>query len=279
MPKSEQIDVRAEYIDVAALLKTKPKRKKKNEVPPPFIPYANPLLLFSGGMDSTYMLWKALETGPVHTLYAFGGQSVIKEHAEKKARDRIMNYMAKHRPFPILSDDEIKIRGVVQCPTDAWEQPYSWFMAALQSIHPTRMSEVQIGTVLNDDGAPYCGRLQVAWENLLRVIYPQNATVPLLKFPQWNLLKTQIYNELPEALRKMTWVCEVPLWKRERAVPCGCCKPCKTAALTKHYAENGVYPPRWQVHHRRFIAWQEVQGIDTSLPLPSSLLRDKPDNA
>jgi 7-cyano-7-deazaguanine synthase in queuosine biosynthesis len=189
-----------------------------------------PLLLFTGGLDSTYMLYRALQDGPVDTLYIPGVVGPDKEDAEHAARTRILSWLHKNAPHPVRQNITTEPFPLGDHRLLTLVQPVAWLFATLKVVDPRLHSEVQLGYVITDQAATFHHEILGAWNNLNTL--SKHEPVPM-RFPLLTRQKTWIHESLPEPLRKLTWTCEFPMKKRptaKRWTPCGRCLTCLEAA-------------------------------------------------
>lgn len=183
-----------------------------------------PLLLFSGGLDSTFNLWCRLERTPVDVLYAFGGQSGIKAEAEKKARQRLMELLHKTTRFKVRKEIEAIPMDLLGMPGPVGlSQPPAWLFAALKHVDPETHSSVEIAYVLGDDALMMRHEIQAAWDNLCLVA--KGVKVPLT-FPLMRTTKQWVLKHMTAELLEAVWVCEKPKRVKRKPVACGTCHPC-----------------------------------------------------
>lgn len=191
-------------------------------------PAKYPLLLFSGGMDSTYMLDLALVKSHVYTMYVDGGQGPDKVTQEKKARVDIFNSLLKC-DNKVLGDFTLNDFSKLQM-TDAakftkFKQPIPWLLAALYKTDPIYISEVQIGYTL-DDAMFVLSEIKDLWNAAWKITHTEDL-VPL-KFPLIDLMyeKREVIRFSNQELISKTWVCELPASKGKIYKPCGKCPAC-----------------------------------------------------
>jgi len=183
-----------------------------------------PLILFSGGLDSTYLVSQLLTSGPVDVLYVNGGQCKEKMHLELEARDKLIEKMNSYYPHKIQGQYEL-IDPVYlhDGQNKKWIQPNAWIQGAYRVLKKDRHDSVQVAYVC-DDGANFGSMLptlQEQWAATLKLGY-EGEHVPL-KFPLLNMGKLNILEDIDKRLLNDIWVCEMP--KDSKA--CGCCNPCK----------------------------------------------------
>lgn len=190
-----------------------------------------PLLLVSGGLDSTYMLQEALLQSHVDVLYVEAGQCVKKVQAEKLARAAIFGKLIERTE--VLPEDqryhirnylEYKAVSFVDAPALVASQSPVWLIAALYHFDPSIHSEVRIAYVMGDDALIYRHEMQKAWENLC--LLTKGVAIPMV-FPLMGWRKEHILQRVMPYLLEFVWVCELPQWKGNTIVACHRCRPCK----------------------------------------------------
>lgn len=190
-----------------------------------------PLLLFSGGLDSTYMLRTALMETDVDVLYIDCGQCKNKIQAESISRTAILRWMDDHA---MLVEDEKRHRvrrtfdytGVsyADAPNMMSSQAPVWLIGALYHFDPSIHSEVRVAYVMGDDALIYRHEMATAWENLC--LLAKGVSVPLV-FPLMGWRKSTILKYIQPDLLDLIWVCELPTWVGTTLTPCHKCIPCK----------------------------------------------------
>lgn len=193
-----------------------------------------PLILFSSGLDSTYLVHEALKTGNVHLLYVVGNFYDKKREMELTAREKIKQYFIDNpnSEYRILSDTILQFEmgdtyhafnGV------SLSQPAMWLFPAMCHYKSGLHTSVQIAYVKNDLIIPFLDNLKTAWDALTKTI--KFRQIPLL-FPVAHVDKKDSYNSLPVALRDLVWVCDTPMVDGNRnPVECKRCGPCRRRAL------------------------------------------------
>jgi 7-cyano-7-deazaguanine synthase in queuosine biosynthesis len=190
-----------------------------------------PLLLFSGGLDSTTMLYAALQESDVDVLFCDCGQHAQKIQAERLARRNIIRWMNEERVvesgkerFHVVHEFNYSGVNFASAPSMRSTQSVPWLVAALYHCDPCCHSEVRIGYVMGDDALIYRHEIQEAWRNLC--LFSKTDAVPL-EFPLLHYRKEQLLKWLPADLLDLIWVCETPKWRGMEIVACGHCKPCE----------------------------------------------------
>ena len=203
-----------------------------------------PLVLFSGGADSTAVLQYRLENGACDILIADSSVGELKLIAEERARTSIIEYLNRQDCTVGRILKTYDLRTSLKIPVSRhWplQQMPVWFMAALTTLDPDRHSMVDVGYVLGDDAQGSLDKLETLWNMAVDLFLgpmwdsQKGRYVPLnipLVFPFRYSDKKSIYKRLGSDLFHLTWSCECPICpskdKQEQIEPCGDCKPCKT---------------------------------------------------
>lgn len=193
-----------------------------------------PLLLYSGGMDSTLML--ALETHDgkkVDTLYVDGSQAVDKIQMEFRARAGAMQALEEHYKKPVVRFSyEHRVIRPVNTNHQGFSQLLPWFTAAMDYADPQRHSAVLMGYVAGDQMVSQLHHIEAAWNALFMAI---SQTIVPIKFPLKFATKREIYESLTNhypMLKDHYWYCENPAFKlvdghaTTSLVPCQRCASC-----------------------------------------------------
>jgi len=202
-----------------------------------------PLLLFSGGADSTVQLRQLLQHTPADVLYVKSSQHPLKIEMELKQQDAIITELEKTTHFRVRE----RYRPEVKAPINGnhmFQQVLPWMMGALATFNPRLHSEVQMAYLIGDDIMVHKAELMEAWKQLTTMLYgePVKLVLPLMYYR-----KQAVYRELTPELRKLIWVCELPVeegkGKRRKVVACKTCPACKTQTL------QSIEALHIEVHH------------------------------
>lgn len=189
-----------------------------------------PLLLFSGGNDSTLMLMNALQKSDVYTLYVDCCQHEEKVQMELKARSEIFKILLKQGEHLVLTDHGIKelreLNGTYGSFME-FRQTLPWIIGAVYIADPYRVSEVQIGYILGDDITIKLDTIKKLWKQIWKLVNGNKPVIPL-RFPliEKGFRKTDVLRALPKNLLLKTWVCELPVKDNNITKPCGACPAC-----------------------------------------------------
>ena len=195
-------------------------------------------ILFSGGLDSTYLVWKNLTEGnEVQPIYVEIENNRTKTIMEKNRTKLLVKEFDKEFPNKIRDVKHIlKVNVDAQEDSLYFKQVPVW-MLAIVFAQDLNVDEIQIGYVANDDAIGYLQDIQnvyKAYEPLMRYLKP--LAFPLSKKPKFDMAR-----ELPENYRKFIFSCEyATIIGSETAEfieyePCCDCVPCS------HALQNGYY--------------------------------------
>lgn len=184
-------------------------------------------ILWSGGVDSTYLVYKNLLLGnnvALITVTLSYGTTLMME-AEKIARANLLiefqNMFARKL---ITTRDAGNFPGYSSVVSLAHSGlPPIWIMGAVYASND--LDEIQLGYVSKDRAVSYLEDIK----NLYYSYQPfVGGKLPRLKFPLTKIDKGDIHSKLPKALLKHTWWCEFPISTGGGYIPCLKCNSCKT---------------------------------------------------
>lgn len=203
------------------------------------------LLLFSGGLDSTYSLYRLLQEGKgVDLLYADGGQHPHKRAAEEIARKEVLTRLSHH--LKITSEFKTwEPRSTIKfgnSPSVGFSQVPAWLIASLEIVDPAIHDEVIVSYVAGDQAVAVLNDMRDAWYYLWRVAKVSSAALVPLNFHLVYMTKEDIVNQLPQEIVEATWVCETPIVSSDDYLPCGACPACKRRSrlFLIHEHETGI---------------------------------------
>lgn len=186
-----------------------------------------PLVMFSGGLDSTMMLSRMLKETQVDVMYVSGPQGTAKSRKEEEARAAILLWMDNNRPYPVRSVIDFRLpEGDMQRGTK-YGQVLPWLYGGMATANGRQHTSLAIGYVMGDDITEHLVNLEKAWDLLSNVSKSEPVK---LTFPLRNTTKQQLLQEIPSDLYKLIWYCEIP--KEGKA--CGRCEACLTHAAELH---------------------------------------------
>lgn len=193
------------------------------------------LIPWSGGMDSTYLVYKAIMAGcEVTTAYYEIENNSIKVKAELKARNEMMDYFrtlaSEHGTRYYDRGTIFKMNtggGFNISPIGVFSQTPLWVLAS--AYYAADYDCVAMGFVQGDE--------TISWQKeyihlfdaykKIRRDFTEPSKVKLI-FPISRTKKDAIHYLLPIELKYKTWTCEDPINIENSLYECGCCLPCKT---------------------------------------------------
>ena len=204
-------------------------------------------VLFSSGLDSTYLVWKNLKEGNVVTpVYFEINNNENKTIMEKNRIELLIKEFNNDTELKSkINDIKYAINVGVQVYNDKlfFKQIPIWLLG-LVYIQGLDVDEIQIGYVCNDDAIPYLNdikKIYKTYQSISEKLLPLN--FPLIKYKKW-----QIIRELPSQYKKLIFTCENPRidesTKEDTIIqytPCCNCVPCKSI-ISSNYYETGEFP-------------------------------------
>ena len=195
-------------------------------------------VLFSGGLDSTFLIWKNLKDGNTVVPFYFEIENNQKKPMLEKNRIELL-YNEFNKEF----DGKIEpIKYVLKIlVTDFsnnlfFKQIPIWILGMLFSDQKG-LSEIQFGYVMNDDAISYLDDIKKIYKSYSTIT---DTLVPIT-FPLRKWKKCAILEDLPENYRNLVVSCENPiLIGNEDAEilkykPCGHCVPCQHILDSDNY--------------------------------------------
>lgn len=259
-----------------------------------------PLIVFSGGLDSTCVLDRAMsEYKYVETMYVIGNQHPNKSAIELDRRREIEKILKKKHPdCTIVKDTVFDMNTAIRMfpPVDGkLDQVTTWLYAAMYIANGTKHNEVQMGYLYSDSSSVFHRDMQKAWDILMNVTkhHPIPLKFPIEKFGKREVVRYMSLDE-PE-LFNVAWWCEDPNTKEQADdhilfEECGHCVPCQTmqqqfllCAIRKygHTSElenlriGEFYQKRTHKHMTKTMTGASVREL-VELILPSPPLLVKP---
>lgn len=181
-------------------------------------------IFFSGGVDSTYMAWKALKDGhDISLVYVDILNNGAKPDREKKQAGLIITELNKEFKTHLNLEIIGRYEGIGV--NFGLPQAALWAFNAAMCM-PDKNTEVWIGYVMNDDAISYLADINKAYKAFESL--NGGRTVPKLKFPLYKTCKQEIRSQLPGNYLELTISCEAPrIARHEEYYDCGNCAACK----------------------------------------------------
>jgi len=222
------------------------------------------LLLFSGGLDSTYLLYKNLKEGnKVYCIYMSIKNNRLKPEMEIESLQSIIK----------VFEEEFKTKIPLQINNITIASPGELLLFKQLPIHVLSIimsleynfNEVQIGYCMNDDMISYLEDLKKLYISYQPFI---EKDLPLITFPLFKISKQMMLHDLPESVRGLVFSCENP---KEHLKPCGDCIPCITYNFLRiKYSLNYIY----EQYTRLFPVYQITHSHSLSTYMKSKKLTD-----
>jgi len=185
-------------------------------------------ILWSGGLDSTYLIYKnLLEGNTVYAYYIEINNNINKVIKEKEAMESLTKLFidkygtAFDNRGTLVYIDVNTLYG--NCLI--FSQMPIW-ITALQFIG--NVDEIQIGYCMNDDAISYLDDIKNIHHSFSSI---KTKEIPI-SFPLSKIKKEEELNFLPEEYKKLIWYCENPINN----------KPCHECCSCKRYNSIGFIP-------------------------------------
>lgn len=233
-------------------------------------------VLFSGGLDSTYLIWKNLKEGnEVYPIYIEIGNNIYKSILEKNRIDLL--YRKFEEEFDVNGEFDYQTRihradyGLkvdVNSHGDGlmFKQMPIWLFGMVFQCG-NKLDEIQIGYVMNDDAISYINDIQKIYKSYQSI---SDKLIPL-KFPLVKTSKYQMAAELPPQYFELVVSCENPriVGSEEAPIveyePCCECDACKKIIATKYYG-RGSFPKYYENaildKYARELHWKGFKILD-----------------
>ena len=189
------------------------------------------LCLFSGGIDSTGVLYKLLTSQEYmrYSIHSHFIKIINRENrhiAETRAVESCVAWLKENcRSFTYTENlmDFSSFKNFL-----LWDSDITFFMAAeIIAASDNMYKYVAHGVTKTDvDFANYGRRIERSTNILTSIVSSYNKSIEKL-YPIKDLTKQQVWDMLPDELRKHTWSCRRPIYTGDTHKPCGMCKTCK----------------------------------------------------
>lgn len=202
-------------------------------------PTKRPLILFSGGLDSTFTLSQHLAAGvDVDVLYVTDAAMPIKIEKEMEVRKKIIDKC--HEMWPARVRNQYVVSAVANHrEDDKSKQSASWLFGALQVIDSEIHSEILISYIRGDGICTDIHKLEESWNSLTSVTSKNTVPIrfPLLTYNKYLIIHW--WRKWKSPLLDMIWVCENPKKdKIGRISKCNACMPCVSWVMNNAGADH-----------------------------------------
>jgi len=213
----------------------------------------NVLVPYSGGLDSTYLIWKNLKEGnKVTVIYLEIENNYTKVELEKIHRTEIIKRFRNEFSYSQLEEKSYnyKIRVDYHSVGYSLIQVPIWILGMFLTLEPC-YDEVQMGYVMNDDAISYLDEIRNLYEahKIFVTDINQLEKFPKLTFPIIKMKKEEMIHALPKQYLELVYSCENPRIKSDNSSAiveysyCGNCVPCERYKRIG-YAEE-VFSPNY----------------------------------
>lgn len=231
-------------------------------------------VLFSGGLDSTYLVWKNLKDGnQVFPIYVEIQNNETKSVLEKNRTKLLYEEFSKEFNSPEKYERQIhEIHHAISVGVRASESSLYFkqmpvWIFSLMFMQSMDVDEIQIGYVSNDDAISYLDDIQNIYKSYQVICEPMKPLV----FPLVKMKKSVMIRELPMQYRELIISCETPRIIGDknaeiiRYEPCCECSPCNVIIASDYY-DTGRYPENYHnnlvLHFARQLRNLDYRVVD-----------------
>lgn len=203
------------------------------------------LIPWSGGLDSTYLVWKRLTEGhDVYTEYFEMINNYSKVKRERAAIEKLRKLMPnKHN---LSHFDKFRIGNNDGFHSLALCQPPAWIYGVAQSSILPGVEKVEVSYVLNDCAVSFMAEINACYDAMKPFMMEPERVPSAISFPLIKIPKSSEIRELPVELLNEITFCEY-CGDKEDFDNCGECVPCKhfKDSIQRCGCPTG-YKPRFQ---------------------------------
>ncbi len=225
-------------------------------------------ILFSGGLDSTYLVWKNLKDGNIVTpVYIEIENNRDKTILEKNRIELLWKEFEKEFRKPDENINEFNLKpicyavqlNVNTCGGNLYFKQIPIWIFSVVFLQDIDVNEIQIGFVSNDDTIPYLEDIQNMYKSYQSIC---NELKPLI-FPIAKMKKSVIAEELPMQYQKYVISCENPniIGSKDDEIieyePCCDCCACMGVITNEYYRANG-----FSEIYEKAITKQHILALD-----------------
>lgn len=180
--------------------------------------------MFSGGVDSTGVFWRLIngsELLHVHHLYLVNKEN--RAVAEDRAVRDIVAYMRSIREFGF---SESYHEYPCHNGSFLWDSDIFSFVAGSMCLMMDTIRHVAIGMTASDMSSGMSERIERA-----NRIFDSFQSKAKKVYPLKDMTKKQVYDMMPEDLRRLSWSCRTPIYKEDDIERCERCRTCREVNL------------------------------------------------
>ena len=232
-------------------------------------------VLFSGGLDSTYLIWKTLkEDNEVYPVYVEiennGNKTILEKNRIKLLVKEFRKEFTNEKDYSgrRIHDIEYVLRVSVSTSESSlfFKQIPIWMFgtAFLQSLS---IDEIQIGYVANDDAISYLDDIRKIYWSYQTICEPMKK----LTFPLSKIRKIEMAAQLPKKYLELIYSCENPRIigsvdaEKIEYEPCCGCASCKHIIASNYYGLGDfpeIYKKGIQKQHAVALWGQGFRVLD-----------------
>jgi len=193
-----------------------------------------PLVLWSGGFDSTALVISLLHDGDIDVLYVSLDNNSAPQKYEKKAIKKLKRIIVNAKLKGSIINEHAFGYGYIDVRDNMYSQPALWVHAAAFVADSEIHSTVEIAYIKHDDAWHFKTEIQDAYAALTKLIC-FGITVPL-SFPfEWRT-KASLLEDLQDVSQCDKILKAVRYCEGREAAPCGECASCKRHISELHTA-------------------------------------------
>lgn len=198
------------------------------------------IVLFSGGLDSTYLVWDNLVSGnEVYPIYIEIKNNYNKSVLEKNRVESLYKEFYKDFGDLIKPPKYVTSIEVFDSSTTLHLLQVPIWIFSLVYSQIKDVDEIQIGYVMNDDAVSYITDIKKIYNSYKGIV---DELIPI-KFPLIKYKKEVLFKELPKEYYNLTVTCEEPRVignEKDEIIQyqaCGHCPACQRIINTRLYNE------------------------------------------
>lgn len=195
------------------------------------------LVMWSGGLDSTYMLYKlAIEKKPFIVHHISFRNQLKRWIPEDKAVLALKQMFRNNRIIFDYSESIIDF----SCFQVTGRDRDTILLAAQKTAFEHLNLKLRVAVAWNDTDMANAsiveqyeaGYVFKSWDALHSSMHVHNKLVSKeLYMPLMGMTRKDIWEALPRRYRDLTWSCRRPVFKNETPYPCGICNTCQSQAV------------------------------------------------
>jgi len=196
-----------------------------------------PLVLWSGGLDSTYLLWCLLSNNTVCDVLYVNVQNNTNMIKQEQAAIKKLKSILKKADYSAHIRNELTYDVPVRSNSSQMTLPQAaiWSEAILWNFNPNKHSHIEIGYVKGDDFWHYKEAISLYQNHMFKAFLYDDVQIkyPLEWTPKEEIIKEFKNRKVGIELLKHIRYCEISTTK----TPCGKCPSCKKHIISMYSYE------------------------------------------